>query len=165
MVSPGLENYGNRQKTVKRFCPTHIAQLGRGKWGIKWVLSRVMWVGHISGVSFSPNGTDIVANYSGERVYLFDMNNTKETSLYFDFRWLNNFFRIEFSALSPEEKKAKLMNLTSEQLRLKGNKAAHKNKNRLVLLLIFSLIFFRHCIIIIWVLKEVHQQHYIIIVA
>ena len=45
-----------------------------------------MWVGHISGVSFSPNGTDIVANYSGERVYLFDMNNTKETSLYFDFR-------------------------------------------------------------------------------
>ena len=74
------------QPCVKRFCPTHIhkkvttkgAELYRGnaECSMKFLTRK----GHVTGIAYSLYGNEIIANYSGDSTYLFDIDNCTETS-------------------------------------------------------------------------------------
>eukprot|EP00252_Welwitschia_mirabilis_P009498 TRINITY_DN22138_c0_g1_i1.p1 TRINITY_DN22138_c0_g1~~TRINITY_DN22138_c0_g1_i1.p1 ORF type:complete len:760 (-),score=168.67 TRINITY_DN22138_c0_g1_i1:306-2585(-) len=49
------------------FCPAHLSDYGRSSL-------------HLTHVTFSPNGEEILLSYSGEHVYLMDVNNDREST-------------------------------------------------------------------------------------
>ncbi|KAF5818623.1 putative tetratricopeptide-like helical domain superfamily [Helianthus annuus] len=70
MLSP-LSSGRNKQPPppcVNYFCPMHLSDHGRQ--GL-----------HLTHVTFSPNGEEILLNYSGEHVYLMDVNPVQGSSM------------------------------------------------------------------------------------
>ncbi|KAL3619623.1 hypothetical protein CASFOL_034535 [Castilleja foliolosa] len=53
---------------VNYFCPMHLSDLGRS--GV-----------HLTHVAFSPNGEEVLLSYSGEHVYLMDVDNASGSSM------------------------------------------------------------------------------------
>jgi WD and tetratricopeptide repeat-containing protein 1 len=49
------------------FCPVHLSDYGRSSL-------------HLTHVTFSPNGKELLLNYSSEHVYLMDVNNSRDTT-------------------------------------------------------------------------------------
>lgn len=56
---------GKPPSCVSYFCPAHLSEHSRS--GL-----------HLTHVTFSPNGQEVLLSYSGEHVYLFDANNGRE---------------------------------------------------------------------------------------
>jgi WD40 repeat protein len=69
MLSVSASNFEKKQPCVKRFCPKHLANIS----------NLTSFTGHITGVSYSWDGREILANYSGDDVFLFNVDETKET--------------------------------------------------------------------------------------
>ncbi|GFP92144.1 wd and tetratricopeptide repeats protein 1 [Phtheirospermum japonicum] len=53
---------------VNYFCPMHLSDLGRSSL-------------HLTHVAFSPNGEEVLLSYSGEHVYLMDVNHASGSSM------------------------------------------------------------------------------------
>jgi len=70
LLKPGPNN---NPDTVKKFAPAHLSKFANSS---AIVLS---FRGHITGVAF--RGNEILASYSGDNIFLFDMNETKEAPL------------------------------------------------------------------------------------
>eukprot|EP01116_Phalansterium_solitarium_P012000 TRINITY_DN27921_c0_g1_i1.p1 TRINITY_DN27921_c0_g1~~TRINITY_DN27921_c0_g1_i1.p1 ORF type:complete len:764 (+),score=251.43 TRINITY_DN27921_c0_g1_i1:179-2470(+) len=71
MLSPGSASAGTRPQPVKRFCPrTYESQTQRA------LFSK----GHITGVAYSNDGREVLGNYSGDAVYLFDINDSPHSA-------------------------------------------------------------------------------------
>jgi WD repeat-containing protein 42A len=93
-----LSDAPRSQKTVKKFAPRHLASNANAEqlFSIR---------GHITGVAFEND--EILASYSGDHIYLFDMNESHDVSQDTNENKSNSNSDDEFENLSDDETKHK----------------------------------------------------------